>query len=62
MKPQTPLAALPKSSQRRQLNRDVRRYRQAGGRIQQLETGTARGLCPVNLNDIEHLCGYYREL
>lgn len=62
MKPQTPLATLPKTRQRRQLTRDVRRYQKAGGRIQQLDTGTARGLCPVNLDDIAELCGYYREL
>lgn len=57
-----PLARLPKSGQRRKLNRDMKRYQQAGGRIEQLDTGTTRGLCPVNIDDIAHLCGHYREL
>ena len=43
MKPKSPLTTLPKTRQRRQLTRDVRRYQKAGGRIQQLDTGTARG-------------------
>lgn len=57
-----PLAQLPKAGQRRKLRRDVRRYQKGGGRITRLDSGTARGLCPVNLDDIEHLCGHYREL
>ena len=44
------------------LQRDVRRYQKAGGRIQQLASGRARDLCPVGLNDIEQLCGFRCEL
>lgn len=61
MKPQTPMDRLTKAGLRRRLQRDVRRYQKAGGRIQQLDTGNARGLCPVNLDDVAELCGYYRE-
>ncbi|WP_257285598.1 hypothetical protein [Endozoicomonas sp. SESOKO1] len=59
---QYPLTLLDKPNQRRRLNRDVRHYQHNGGRITRLGTGTARGLCPVNLNDVEQLCGHYREL
>ncbi len=62
MKTRSPLATLPKPSPRRQLKRDVRRYQQQGGRITQLGSNTARGLCSINLKTIELLSGYACEL
>lgn len=62
MKTRSPLASLPKPGQRRQLNRDVRYYQQQGGRITQLNAGTARGLCSIHFETIELLRGHACEL
>ena len=58
----SPLATMSKRRQRRKLHCDTLRYQQQGGQIQKMTNGTARGLCSIQLDNLELTSGFYCEI